>query len=118
MLKRLNSLSVWLGLLLVSLVIHLLLSWHASRSIVQPLTVQQGMPEAVEVMLDLAETSEKEELVFEDQIEFEPPSVLVPTTALAPPPPNVNLAMEAAAGGHSSGGFSAPLLANEPERYQ
>lgn len=114
MLRRLNSLSLWLGLLLISLLIHLLLSWHASRAIVQPLAMQQDVPDEVEVMLDLEETPEKEELVFEEQIEFEPPSVLVPTTALAPPPPNVNLAMEAAAGGHSSGGFSAPLLSNQP----
>ncbi len=115
MLRRLNSLSLWLGLLVLSLLIHLVLSWHASRAIVQPLASRSDTPEEVEVMLELEETAEeKEELVFEEQIEFEPPSVLVPTTALAPPPPNVNLAMEAAAGGQSSGGFSAPLLSHEP----
>lgn len=67
-------------------------------------------------MLDLSEQPEpeKEELVFEESIEFEPPPVLVPTSALAPPPPNVNLAMEAAAGGHTSAGFAAPLLFNAP----
>ena len=65
-------------------------------------------------MLDLSEVPEKEELIFEESIEFEPPPVLVPTSALAAPPPDVNLAMEAAAGGYSTGGFAAPLLSNAP----
>lgn len=105
---------VWSGLLLLSVLIHAVLSWHASRAMVKPLTGPKTSPEAVELHIDLAELPEKEELVFEEAIEFEPPPVLVPTSALTPPPPDVNLAMEAAAGGHSSGGFSAPLLANVP----
>ncbi len=111
--KWFKSFSVWSILLAVSLTIHLILSWQASRSIVQPLTRAESIQE-VEIMLDVSEPPEKEELVFEESIEFEPPPVLVPTSALAPPPPDVNLAMEAAAGGHSAAGFAAPLLSNAP----
>ncbi len=110
----LRSLSVWSGLLIISLVIHLILSWQASRSMVQSPVTPPGMVEEVEVMLDLAEQPEKEALVFEENIEFEPPPVLVPASSLVPPPPNVNLAMEAAAGGRSEAGFAAPLLSNAP----
>jgi len=112
--KWFKSLSVWVGLLIISLVIHLILSWHASRAMIQPVVDSRDTLQEVEVMLDLTELPEKEELVFEESIEFEPPSVLVPTSALAPPPPDVNLAMEAAAGGHSAAGFAAPLLSNVP----
>jgi hypothetical protein len=112
--KWLKTTSVWSGLLIVSLIVHLILSWHASRAIVQPLAETLHTPDEVEIMLDMSDRPEKEELVFEESIEFEPPPVLVPTSALTPPPPEVNLAMEAAAGGHSSGGFAAPLLSNTP----
>ncbi|MBQ0718639.1 MAG: VWA domain-containing protein [Gammaproteobacteria bacterium] len=111
--SRLKTLGLWLALLLISLGIHLVLTWQASLHIltIEPLTANSA--EEVEILLDLAEPqAEKEELVFEEAIEFEPPPVLVPTAALAPPPPEVNLAMEAAAGGESAAGFSAPLLSN------
>ncbi len=63
-----------------------------------------------EIEIELSQDQpEREELVFEEAIEFEPPDVLVPVAALAPPPPDVNLSMQAAAGG-SSHGFSVPLL--------
>jgi hypothetical protein len=105
---------MWFGLLLVSLIIHLVLSWRASQSMIIPAGKSESTTDEVEVMIDLADLPEKDELVFEESIEFEPPPVLVPSSALAPPPPDVDLAMEAAAGGQSSGGFSAPLLDNVP----
>ncbi len=111
--KWLKSYSLWAILLAVSLVIHFFLSRQATLSMTAQLS-KTPVTQAVEIMLDLSEVPEKEELVFEDAIEFEPPPVLVPTSALAPPPPDVNLAMEAAAGGYSSGGFAAPLLSNDP----
>lgn len=132
-LKWLRSTSFWLSLLLVSLLIHLLFSWQAVRTIGKSGERVATQEEAVEVIADpLApppeeekppEPEKKEDLVFEDPIEFEPPPVLVPTTAVEPPPPDVNLAMEAAAGGQSSAGsqgaggqgaagLEVPLLAN------
>ena len=112
LLSRLKKLSLWLVLLLASLAIHLVLTWQASVHIVTPEASTVKNVEEIEILLDIAEQEEKEELVFEDAIEFEPPPVLVPNSALAPPPPEVNLAMEAAAGGQSVTGFSAPLLSN------
>lgn len=111
--RRFKSISVWLLLLLLSVAIHLALTWQASVRIVSPEVAEQRNIDEVEIVLDIATPEEeKEELVFEEAIEFEPPPVLVPTSALAPPPPDVNLAMEAAAGGQSAAGFSAPLLSN------
>lgn len=110
---RLKAMALWLLLLLVSLAIHVVLTWQASLHIVSPEPVAVEGVEDIEIMLDITEPEEeKEELVFEEAIEFEPPPVLVATSALAPPPPEVNLAMEAAAGGQSASGFSAPLLSN------
>lgn len=109
-----RPLGLWFGLLLVSLVVHLVLSWQASRSMIKPVATSERPSSEVVVMIDLADLPEKDELVFEESIEFEPPPVLVPTSALAPPPPDVDLAMEAAAGGQSRGGFAAPLLNNVP----
>lgn len=110
---RFKAMALWLVLLLVSLAIHLVLTWQASLHIVSPAPAVAESAEDIEIMLDISEPEEeKEELVFEEAIEFEPPPVLVATSALAPPPPEVNLAMEAAAGGQSASGFSAPLVSN------
>ncbi|MEZ0123014.1 MAG: VWA domain-containing protein [Candidatus Reddybacter sp.] len=111
--SRLKVLGLWLLLLLISLAIHLLLTWQASRHIATlELSVAPSVEE-IEILIDIVEPEEEqEELVFEEAIEFEPPPVLVATSAVAPPPPEVNLAMEAAAGGQSTIGFSAPLLSN------
>ena len=98
LLKRLKVIGLWFSLLLVSLAVHLLLTWQASQHITTPGLSREKGVEEIEIMLDITEPEdEKEELVFEDAIEFEPPPVLVATSALAPPPPEVNLAMEAAA---------------------
>ena len=100
----------WLVVLSVSLLIHLVISWHASRSMVLSKQSAKDNTRITEVEIELGRSEpEREELVFEEAIEFEPPEVLVPVAALAPPPPDVNLSMQAAAGG-SSRGFSVPLL--------
>ena len=113
-LRWLKSSTLWLALLAVSLLIHVMVTWHASRSIVAPLAERDAEVEEVEVLLDVADPPEQEKLVFEDNIEFEPPAILVPSSAQKPPPPDVNLAMEAAAGGSTDTGFAAPLLSSEP----
>lgn len=101
---------IWLGVLSVSLLVHLVISWHASRSIVMSQQNASDNIPVTEVEIELSRSEpERDELVFEEAIEFEPPEVLVPVAALAPPPPDVNLSMRAAAGG-SSRGFSVPLL--------
>lgn len=111
--KYLKPMLLWSSLLLVSLVIHLLLSSRAAVNMLSPAARSSGENAPVEILLDVPEVAEeKDKLVFEDPIEFEPPPVLVPSAALAPPPPDVNLAMEAAAGGSTAAGFSTPLLSD------
>lgn len=97
-----NSLPVWIGLLVVSLLVHVALSWRASLSMAT--LVDQQMPTEVPVDIRLVEQPPPEdELTFEEPIQFEPPEVLVPSAAATPPPPDVDLAMRAAAGGASRG---------------
>ncbi|MGK2913268.1 MAG: vWA domain-containing protein [Porticoccaceae bacterium] len=125
-----RSISVWISLLLVSLIIHILLSWQGARTVLAPAPGADNTSE-VQINLDAVAAppaeektpEEKAKLVFEDAIEFEPPPVLVPSAAVAPPPPDVNLAMEAAAGdktpagkpalsGYGGTSFTLPLLAD------
>ena len=111
---RLKSLMLWAFLLFFSFLLHFAITWQISVQILDTAQENAQKPKETETVFNIKdpEKEEKEELVFEEVVEFEPPDVLVPTMALAPPPPDVNLAMEAAAGGHSAAGFSAPLLSN------
>lgn len=101
-----RSFSLWLALLLLSLLLHIWLSWRASQATD---AVVEAPPTPRVVDIQLVSEPPPKELVFEDKIEFEPPEVLVPTAAVTPPPPDVDLAMKAAAGG-ASRGASLPLL--------
>lgn len=109
-----RSLALWLGLLLVSLLVHVALSWRASLTL-DTMVSQQVPPHAVPMEIQLTADAEppREELVFEEQIAFDPPEVLVPTMALAPPPPDIDLALRAAAGG-ASRGASLPMVTDVP----
>ena len=110
--KWYRALSLWLGLLLVSLLVHGTLSWRASLSI----ATMVPQPASVEAPVDIRLVEQQppeEELIFEDPIEFEPPEILVPLAAAALPPPDVDLALRAAAGG-ASRGASLPLLTDLP----
>lgn len=128
-----RSLRLWLGLLLVSLIVHVLLSWQGARSLLAPGKPRIDEAGKVEVQVEVVakppvekEPEEKVKLVFEDPIEMEPPPVLVPSAAVAPPPPDVNLAMDAAAGDKApaskrvaagaGSNFTVPLLADSSER--
>lgn len=110
--KWYRSLPLWLGLLLVSLLVHVALSWRASLSI----ATLVSQPASVEVPVDILlmeQLPPTDELIFEDPIEFEPPEILVPLAAATLPPPEVDLALRAAAGG-ASRGASLPLLTDLP----
>ncbi|MGB5097936.1 MAG: vWA domain-containing protein [Porticoccaceae bacterium] len=102
-----RSFTLWLALLLLSLLVHIWLSWRASV-VTATVAVTPPAPERT-VDIQLVSKPPLKELVFEDKIEFEPPEVLVPTAAVTPPPPDVDLAIKAAAGG-ASRGASLPLL--------
>ena len=100
--KGLRSLTLWLALLAISVVVHGILSWRASF----PVSALVRPPPAPEVPVDIRLADEpppRDELVFEERIDFEPPEILVPPAAVAAPPPDVDLAMRAAAGGTGRG---------------
>lgn len=107
--KWYRSLTLWLALLLLSLLVHLWLSWRASLAMVDVAVTPPPTEHSVDVQL--VKQPPPKELVFEDKLEFEPPEVLVPNAAVTPPPPDVDLAMKAAAGG-TARGASLPLLAD------
>ncbi len=110
--NKLRSIIIWCSLLTVSIVIHFILSWYASPAILRPDTLVSQ--DEIETLLQLVEKPERESLLFEESIDFSPPPGLVPTSAVAPPPPKVNLAMPAAAGGNSPGRILVPVLADVP----
>jgi len=102
--------SLWLLLLLISLLVHFFLSWQAGRGLDLP-----GSSDAQEVVeLELVVPREAPEppepLLFEDPPELDPPAVLVAAASETPPPPSVDLAMVAAAGGRSESLLSPPVL--------
>ncbi|MFZ5653466.1 MAG: vWA domain-containing protein [Pseudomonadota bacterium] len=100
--NRSHSLTLWLALLAVSVAIHGILSWRASFPVAAMVRPQPETEVPVDIQL-VEEPPPREELIFEERIEFEPPEVLVPSAAATPPPPDVDLAMRAAAGGLSRG---------------
>ena len=91
---------VWLSLLLCSFIIHALVIWHAGLQIHQP--VLQGAEIEKEIIIEQVPglTAERpvppeEQLEFEQELEFEPPDILVAPRVAIPPPPDVSLVLRA-----------------------
>ena len=119
----------WLVLLLVSVVIHGLVTSRVGGGIRQQEDAKAALAALAKekkrlVVLDiakapvpepaLAEPLTDEPLDFQEDFEVEPPEVLLAPQAVAPPPPNVPLALSAQAGG--AGDDTAPVeiaLANQ-----
>lgn len=105
-----HSVALWILLIVFSVLVHLLISWQAGID----LNLARVADEEKTVELTLAaaqlEEPEKETLLFEDPLEFEPPAVLVASTSELPPPPAVDLAMVAAAGGKARSLLAPPSL--------
>ena len=119
----------WLVLLLVSVVIHGLVTSRVGGGIRQQEDAKAALAALAKekkrlVVLDiakapvpeapLAEPLTEEPLDFEEDFEVEPPEVLLAPQAVAPPPPHVPLALSAQAGG--AGDDTAPVeiaLANQ-----
>ena len=119
----------WLVLLLVSVVIHGLVTSRVGGGIRQQEDAKAALAALAKekkrlVVLDiakapvpeapLAEPLTEEPLDFQEDFEVEPPEVLLAPQAVAPPPPNVPLALSAQAGG--AGDDTAPVeiaLANQ-----
>lgn len=105
-----HSVALWIVLVVFSVLVHLLISWQAGRD----LNLGQVAAEEKSVELTLSKTPveepEIETLLFEDPLEFDPPAVLVASTSELPPPPAVDLAMIAAAGGKAESLLAPPSL--------
>ena len=101
---------LWIGLLGLSVAVHLLLSWRAGHGLRQPVAVNDTPPPVAELSLAPIEEQEPEPLFFEEPLEFEPPAILVAGVSDVPPPPSVDLALRAAAGGRSESLLAAPAL--------
>src|SRR5690606_18218528 len=80
--KGYRALPLWLGLLLVSLLVHVTLSWRASLSIATMVPQPASVEAPVDVRL-VEQPPPEDELIFEDPIEFELPEILVPLAAAA-----------------------------------
>lgn len=107
--KRVRRLTLWSSLLLVSLLVHGLLSWQAGRGLNLP--GENRQVSSVEIELARGKTTENkhEQLLYEEPIAFEPPAVLVATSSELLSPPSVDLAMVAAAGGRSESLLTVPV---------
>lgn len=105
-----HSVALWCALIAFSVLVHLLISWQAGRDL--SLAPVEQVQQAVELTLSAApiQQPEKERLLFEEPLEFEPPEVLVASTSELPPPPAVDLAMIAAAGGKAQSLLAPPAL--------
>ena len=105
-----RRLTLWGVVFLISILVHLVLSWQAGRGF--DLSRVSETEKAVEVSLSATAVQEQEPepLLFEQPLELEPPAVLVATTSELPPPPAVDLAMVAAAGGLSESQLAPPAL--------
>ncbi|MGB1885123.1 MAG: vWA domain-containing protein [Gammaproteobacteria bacterium] len=90
-------------LIVLSSVIHALISWHASSGL-DPLPPPPQNNNVVRLVAhrDVPEIDPPdpvEPLKFEQPLELEPPEFLIAPTAVVPPPPDVTLALKAESGG-------------------
>lgn len=101
---------LWLLLLLISLLVHFLLSWQAGRGLDLPGNKSAGDTVEVELVAPREAPETPDPLLFEEPPELEPPAVLVAAASETLPPPSVDLAMVAAAGGRSEALLAPPVL--------
>ena len=109
----LRSLLIWTGLLVTSVVLHLVLSREAGTQLALVISPDAQIVEEIELSLEPVEEPEPEELVYEEPIDFEPAVVLVTSEAQVTPPPAVDLQLEAAAGGARATELAMPLMLSE-----
>jgi len=103
-----RRLVAWAVFLVFSAVIHAIVSGRVGHQIHRPLGTATP-EEQIEIAiapepqkLVEREPPPEEQLEFEQELELEPPEILIAPKAIAPPPPDVTLALKAQSGG--SGG--------------
>ncbi len=99
---------LWICFLVFSAIIHAIVSGRIGHQIERNLglaaseeKIEIKVPPAPQKLVERQPPPE-DELEFEKELELEPPEVLIAPKAVAPPPPNVTVALKAQAGG--SGG--------------
>ena len=104
MLYRTRRQTVFLGLLLFSALVHAIVSWRIGRQI-EPLDAPVPQEDEVQIVMEKPEEpiekqeEPEEQLEFEEDLELEPPEILIAPKAVAPPPPDVSVALRAQSGG-------------------
>ena len=103
--ERYRRAIIWICVLCFSALIHAIVSGRVGHQIERPLGLV-GQDEKIEVKVPppLQKMVERQpppedELEFEKELELEPPEILIAPKAVAPPPPNVTVALKAQAGG-------------------
>jgi hypothetical protein len=106
--SRYRRVILWICFLAFSAVIHGIVSGRVGHQIEHNLglaaseeKIEIKVPPAPQKLVERQPPPE-DELEFEKELELEPPEVLIAPKAVAPPPPNVTVALKAQAGG--SGG--------------
>jgi len=105
LLRSTRRTTIWLLLLVFSATIHALVSWRVGKKI-EPLGPPPPIEAEFQVVVDLPpevklEKPEplEEQLEFEEELELDPPEILIAPKAVAPPPPDVSVALKAQSGG-------------------
>lgn len=104
---RIKNTLLWISLILISMLIHLSVSWKAADQFItgSASSSSSNAEEFEEVVIELSNTQvvpeEPEQLLFEQPIEFEPPELLMSSQAATRAPDSASKALKAAAGGLS-----------------
>lgn len=101
---------LWLSFLAFSAILHAIVSGRVGHQIERTLGMRHQVEEVIDVKVPPPppqkiverEPPPEDDLEFEKELEIEPPEVLIAPKAIAPPPPNITVALKAQAGG--SGG--------------
>lgn len=98
---------LWICFLAFSALVHIIVSGRVGQQIERTLGMAGKHDEEIQVKVPPPppqkiverEPPPKDDLEFEKELEIEPPEVLIAPKAIAPPPPNVTVALKAQAGG-------------------
>ena len=105
MMGRYRRLVLWSCVLVLSAIIHAIVSGRIGHQIERNLglvaeeeTIEIKVPPTPQKLVERPPPPE-DQLEFEKELELEPPEILIAPRAIAPPPPNVTVALKAQAGG-------------------
>ena len=89
-----RSTGVWVGLLVVSIIIHTIVSGRIGEQISPANVIAPPEEDAIvinqtpETLIEKTKPPE-EQLEFDEELDFEPPEILIAPKSTAPPPPDI-----------------------------